>query len=84
MRLKFKDQHDFMQEAIDMVVLNISKYGQELLMSSIATPATEQCLEHIMRVASTWGYDITKVSVMHQMFQEENDRLADFQEANHD
>jgi len=84
MRLKFKDTHDFMQEAFDMVVLNISKYGQELLVSGIQTPATEQCLEHTMRVMSTWGYDISKVSVMYQMFQEENDRLADIQGTNHD
>ena len=80
MRLKFKDQHDFTQEAFDIVVLIVSKYGQELLMSSIATPATEQCLEHLMRVASTWSYDISKISAMHSMFQEENDRFAEFGE----
>ena len=78
MRLNFKDKHDFTQEAFDMVVLIVSKYGQELLMSNVATPATEQCIEHLMRVASQWGYDITKIAAMHSMFQEENDRLTAF------
>lgn len=84
MPVKFNSDLDFKQAAFDIVALIVGKYGQELLVSGVATPATESCLEHLNRVASTWGFDATKIAALYSLFQEENDRLSMIQEANHD
>lgn len=82
--LNFKNDTDFKQAAFDIVALVVGKYGQELLVSGVATPATELCLEHLNRVASTWGFDSSKIAALHSLFQEENDRLSEIEANNHD
>jgi len=73
----FADEHQFKQEAFNAVAHIVAHYGEQIIVSGSSSPMTEQCLEHLERVCSTWGYDSSRISVLHELFAEENQRITD-------
>ncbi|WP_162818142.1 hypothetical protein [Aquirhabdus parva] len=85
--LTFPDQHTFNQAAFITVAHIVAAYGEEIIVSGSSSPNTEQCLEQLMRVCSTWGYDSSDISTLHELFAEENQRISDYEKeigVNHD
>ena len=69
----------FAQAAFDYVADVVSSYGKEIVISGSASRNTEQCLEQLSRVCSSWGYDGSRIQVMYELFCEENQRIEDYE-----
>lgn len=72
-------QH-FQQAAFDYVADVVSSYGKEIVMSGSSSRNTEQCLEQLARVATTWGLDGSRIYTMYELFCEENHRIEDYEQ----